>query len=171
MGKGFPSGASGKEPTCEFRRVKRPWFFPIWGDHLEEDMETHSSILAWRIPWTEKPGRLQSMGSQRFGHDWVTYKQEADAVATILHRTDNRFLFPVAYWSGLQFLLWHQTNLKSQCETIIIIHIGPKCVKGHFPYLWLCHLAFVVLKQQRRDAKSGIKQGERNTKHVADHVS
>ena len=36
---------------------------------LEEEMVTHSSILAWRIPWTEKPGRLQSMGSQKVGHD------------------------------------------------------------------------------------------------------
>ena len=35
-------------------------------------MATHSSILAWRIPWTEEPGRLQSMGSQRVGHDLVT---------------------------------------------------------------------------------------------------
>jgi len=35
-------------------------------------MVTHSSILAWRIPWTEKPGRLQSTGSQRVGHDWAT---------------------------------------------------------------------------------------------------
>ena len=40
-----------------------------WEDHLEEDMTSHSSILAWRIPWTEEPGRLQSMGSQRVGHD------------------------------------------------------------------------------------------------------
>ena len=39
-----------------------------WGDHLEKGMSTHSSILAWRIPWTEEPGRLQSMGSQRVGH-------------------------------------------------------------------------------------------------------
>ena len=38
-------------------------------DPLEKGLETHSSILAWRIPWTEKPGRLQSMGSQRVGHD------------------------------------------------------------------------------------------------------
>ena len=37
---------------------------------LEKEMETHSSVLAWRIPWTEKPGRLQSMGSHRVGHDW-----------------------------------------------------------------------------------------------------
>ena len=38
-------------------------------DPLEGGMATHSSILAWRIPWTEEPGRLQSMGSQRVGHD------------------------------------------------------------------------------------------------------
>ena len=38
-------------------------------DPLEEEMATHSSILAWRIPWTEEPGRLQSMGLQRVGHD------------------------------------------------------------------------------------------------------
>ena len=38
-------------------------------DPLETGMATHSSILAWRIPWTEKPGGLESMGSQRVGHD------------------------------------------------------------------------------------------------------
>ena len=38
-------------------------------DLLEKEMATHSSILVWRIPWTEEPGRLQSMGSQRVGHD------------------------------------------------------------------------------------------------------
>ena len=41
-------------------------------DNLEKGMETHSSILAWRIPWTEEPGGQQSMGSQRVGHDRVT---------------------------------------------------------------------------------------------------
>ena len=41
-----------------------------WEDPLEEEgMATHSSLLAWRIPWTEEPGGLQSMGSQRVGHD------------------------------------------------------------------------------------------------------
>ena len=40
-----------------------------WEDPLEKKMATHSSILAWRIPWTEEPGRLQSTGSQRVGHD------------------------------------------------------------------------------------------------------
>ena len=40
-----------------------------WEDLLEKEMATHSSTLAWKIPWTEEPGRLQSMGSQRLGHD------------------------------------------------------------------------------------------------------
>ena len=40
-----------------------------WEDALEKEMATHSSIHAWKIPWTEEPGRLQSMGSQRVGHD------------------------------------------------------------------------------------------------------
>ena len=40
-----------------------------WEDPLEKGMATHSSILAWRIPWTEEPGGLESMGLQRVGHD------------------------------------------------------------------------------------------------------
>ena len=40
-----------------------------WEDPLEKEMATHSSILAWRIPWTEEPGGLQSMRSQRVGHN------------------------------------------------------------------------------------------------------
>ena len=41
-------------------------------DPLQKEMATHSSTLTWRIPWREEPGRLQSMGSQRVGHDWAT---------------------------------------------------------------------------------------------------
>ena len=43
-----------------------------WEDPLEKEMATHSSTHAWKIPWMEKPGGLQSMGSQRVGHDLVT---------------------------------------------------------------------------------------------------
>ena len=46
-----------------------------WEDPLEEEMATHSNILAWEIPWTEEPGGLQSMGSQRIGHDSVSKQQ------------------------------------------------------------------------------------------------
>ena len=42
-----------------------------WEDPLEEGMETHSSILAWEIPWTEEPGGLRSVWSQRVRHDWA----------------------------------------------------------------------------------------------------
>ena len=46
-----------------------PGSIPGWGDALEEDMTTHSSVLAWRIPWTVEPGGLQSIGYHRVGHD------------------------------------------------------------------------------------------------------
>ena len=47
-------------------------------DPLEEEMATHSSILAWEIPWTEKPARLQSKGLPSVGHDLVTKQQQSD---------------------------------------------------------------------------------------------
>ena len=42
----------------------------VWEDPLKKSVATHSNILAWRTPWTEEPGGLQSMGSQRVRHDW-----------------------------------------------------------------------------------------------------
>ena len=69
LASGFPGGASGKEPTCQCRRHKRLGFDPWVRTILEEGMATHSSILAWRIPCTEEPGGLQSMGSQRLRHN------------------------------------------------------------------------------------------------------
>ena len=50
--------------------MKETWVHYLgWENPLEKEVATHSSILAWIIPWTEEPGRLQSMGSQRVGHD------------------------------------------------------------------------------------------------------
>ena len=46
--------------------------FPGWEDPLEKEMAIHSSTLAWKITWMEEPDRLQSMGSQRVGHNWAT---------------------------------------------------------------------------------------------------
>ena len=66
---GLPRWRTGKESTCQSRRRRfDPWVRKI---PLEQEMAAHSSILAWRIPWTERPGRLQSMGSQRVRHDWA----------------------------------------------------------------------------------------------------
>ena len=53
--------------------LQRTWVLPLGGeDPLEKGMATHSSILAWRAPWTEEPGGLPSMGSQRVGHVWAS---------------------------------------------------------------------------------------------------
>jgi len=59
---GFPAGSAGKESACEAGDLGS-----ILGeeDPLEKETATHSSILAWEIPWTEEPGALKSMGSQR----------------------------------------------------------------------------------------------------------
>ena len=60
-----PRRLGGKESTCQCRDSGDVG----WEDPLEEEMATHTSILAWKIPWTEEPGMLQSMRSKRVGHD------------------------------------------------------------------------------------------------------
>ena len=68
---GFPGDTGGKEPIYQCRRHKETQIRSLGlEDPLEEGMATYSSILAWRIPWTEEPGGLQSMGSHRVRHDW-----------------------------------------------------------------------------------------------------
>ena len=67
---GLPRWLSGKESTCQCRRHWRRRLDP-WEEPLEEEMAAHSSILAWKFPWTEEPGGLQSTGSQRVKHDWA----------------------------------------------------------------------------------------------------
>ena len=65
---GFSSGSDDEESS---HNVGNPGSIQClsWEDPLEKGLATHSIILAWRIPWTEEPGGLQSMGSQRVGHD------------------------------------------------------------------------------------------------------
>ena len=64
----LPVSSVGLRPTVDETQVR----YLGWEDPLEKEMATHSNILAWRIPWTEKPGRLQSMGSKRVRYYWVT---------------------------------------------------------------------------------------------------
>ena len=69
MQEGFPSGLIIKNLSA----VEETWvWFLGWENPMEERMFTHSSVLAWRIPWTEEPGSLQSMVSQRVGQTKVT---------------------------------------------------------------------------------------------------
>ena len=86
-------------------------------DPLEKGMATHSSILSWRIPWTEEPGKLQSMGSQRVGHDWATnthththtHKVQEQAKLINHDRNQNRGHFWEGFWlrRGHRNLLGH----------------------------------------------------------------
>ena len=83
-----------------------------WGqeDHLEEGIITCSSILVWRIPWTEEPGRLQSMESKRVGHNWVSNIQHTEvngfslshlpAFDAILASSESRSIDSVSSWSS-----------------------------------------------------------------------
>ena len=66
-----------------------------WEDPLEEEMTTHSNILSWRIPWTEDPGRLQSIGWHRVRHDW--------SILACMHVNSPtcRCIFNVSYYSSI----------------------------------------------------------------------
>ena len=75
--RGLPRWHGVKESTCQCSKHKR-CRFDLWGreDPLEKEMASQSSILDWKIPWTEEPGARQSIGSQRVGHNWIhAYKQ------------------------------------------------------------------------------------------------
>ena len=82
---GFPGGSELKNPSA--MQEIQIWSLG-WEDPLEEGMATHSSILAWKISWTEETGRLQSMGSQRVRHNWSNY--------ACMHRSPFRPLFTSA---------------------------------------------------------------------------
>ena len=102
------SGSEGLDPAEFYSIPQWPIFFPLhlwsqlpelriclpmqetqemrvwslgWEDPLEEEMATHSSILAWEIPWTEEPGGLQSMGLQRVWHDWATNHTRTEIIS------------------------------------------------------------------------------------------
>ena len=93
------------------QRLKRlPAMWEMWvqslgrEDPLEKEMATHSSILAWRIPWMEEPGGLQSTGSQRVGHDWATSLTHSQGCTTITTIWKHQF-------SGAQPSLWSNSHI------------------------------------------------------------
>ena len=82
---GFSDGSDGKESACNAGDTQQ---MQVWSlgleDPHEEEMVIPSNILPWRIPWTEEPGGLQSMGSQRVGHNWMTNTNTWSFVAKVM---------------------------------------------------------------------------------------
>jgi len=92
-----------------------------WENPLENGMATHSSILAWRIPWTEQPGGLQSTGLQRVRHNWTTntFTGALQGQGTVprhrAHQDRSRHLLalkPMAHWQAGQALIRHTVEIR-----------------------------------------------------------
>ena len=82
-----------------------------WEAPLEEGMATHSSILAWRIPWTEEPGRLQSLGSHRVGHNWSDLAQHSTAFLSFLSLSLLIFKWKTIF----DIILGHLGEIEAMC--------------------------------------------------------
>ena len=93
--------------------------YVVWEDPLEEGMATHSSVLAWRIPWTEEPGGLQSIGSQRVGHEQSdlagTHLSEITVTSKLLLATQCRADFQ-NFHCPPWLLMLSLIEMQSQCH-------------------------------------------------------
>ena len=103
---------------------------PCFSHQLENEMATHSSILAWRIPWMEESGRLESMGSQRVGHQWATSLSLSLSITSRIH-------------SWVLFLLWlYPFVLSGVISPLISSSILGTYWPGEFPFQYPIILPF-----------------------------
>ena len=109
-------------------RETQAWFLGR-ENPLEKEMATHSSTLAWRIPWMEEPGRLQSVGTQRVGHDWVTSPHLPDLILYFLAYLC-RLYFSQAVWMTLRkFTLEERSCSFFFKPTFTSLHLKQKAKK------------------------------------------
>ena len=114
---GFPCDSVSKESVCN---TGDPGLIPGLGRSLEKEMATHFSILAWRIPWAEEPGRLQSIGPQESDMtEWLNY-----------HHIEKTSLPLFFMWCMMWFLLWY---LRSTPEWKWTLFLSPQCP---FLFFW-----------------------------------
>ena len=104
-------------------------WFPSLGqeDPLEKEMATHSSILACEIPWTEEPGRLQSMGSQRVRHDWTAHTCMLKYLRVQCH--DVWMMYSMVH--ATPWIAAHQASLPPKSLTVC---------SNSYPLSWWCYL-------------------------------
>ena len=85
----FPAGVHCLCLDLDYKRLstmRETWVRSLgWKDPLEKEMAIHARTIAWKIPWTEEPGRLQSIGWQRVGHDWATSLSLSITIFTSVH--------------------------------------------------------------------------------------
>ena len=93
-------------------------------DPLEKKMETNSSILAWRIPWTEEPGGLQSTGSQRAGHDWAIYRFSTRYIKHVTLRCQLRNSLGSVFWPQDHILFSRLWTVPSGLVPRVSCHIA-----------------------------------------------
>ena len=98
-----------------------------WEDPLKEETATHSSILAWRIPWTEGPGGLQSVGSQRVGHDWSD-------------------------WAHTRYFPLDCEHIKDNSRLLLCLY-SPKVCAGHAVSFQQMFVDLLMIKDVRKDRK------------------
>ena len=127
---------------------------------LEKEMATHSSVLAWRIPWTEKPGRLQSMGSHRVGHDWsnlvvsMVYICQSQSHSSSPHHSSplvsiQLFSISVYSWTLITWIVKNKSLPKVMINYYIIYHLFYCNSMNYFYALYMICLLSSTLQSQR----------------------
>ena len=146
--------ARGKEPACQTQKTSKRLRFDPWsGRSREEGMTTRSSILAWRMPWTEEPGGLQSMGSQRVRHDWSDLAQHACVTA---QRRDPGLLLRLREEAGPQ--LWRWLGQQGSPRALTTRTLGSYC--RLFKELdFLSSISSMGEEEDSRELSEGLKEG------------
>ena len=117
-------------------------------------METNSSILAWEIPWTETPGRLQSMGSQRVKHNLATKQQQQPSVI---------FYFP-SHFSFLSLQLSKNTHVFPSKHVVILSYLYTSILMSILVHLQLTISCTLLHKSRLKQIKKPVPRKEKKEK-------
>ena len=144
-----------------------------WEDPLEKEMATHSSTLAWKIPWMEKPGRLQSVGSQKIGHDWVTFTFTLTAfdcaddnklwkILQEMRIPDHRICLLRNLYAG------QKATVRTRQRTTDWFQTGKGVCQGYIlsSYLFNLYTGYIMRNAGLDEAQAGIKITGRNNNNL-----
>ena len=145
---GLPQWLSGKESTCNAENTGDVGSFLGWEDPLEESMATRSRILAWRIPWIEENGALQSMGSQ--DRTWLKWL----STHTCAKARDSMALSSWNLHSSEEDWVWINKHVK-QSQLCMCV-----CVCVSLGHVWLFGIPWTVAHQAPGSSVHGILQAK-----------